>query len=260
MSAQNNTHHQYGLIGFPLGHSFSKKYFTEKFESLGLKDHSYELFPLEDFDKEFPALLRDNPGIKGLNVTIPFKEKVIPYLDSLDEPVKQIGAVNCIAFEKSGLKGYNTDAFGFEQSLLPLLRPGMSSDALILGTGGSAKAVAYVLKKLEFRAWKVSRTKEKGDFTYNELDKNRMKKIDLIVNCTPLGMAPDTEKCPPIPYNDIGHHHILFDLVYNPEKTLFLQLGAEKKCTVKNGYEMLSLQAEKSWEIWKNLENQYRKK
>jgi shikimate dehydrogenase len=242
----------YGLIGFPLSHTFSSKYFLSKFDSLGLNSHHYEPFPLKDLELEFPRLILDFPNLLGLNVTIPFKERVIPFLDSLSEEANLIGAVNCIKIEDGYLTGYNTDAYGFEKSILPLLQNKSSAIALILGTGGASKAVHFVLKKLGFRVIFVSRHPDQNQISYPEIDSFLLRQTSVIVNTTPLGMYPEINNCPQLPYHLLNEDHILIDLVYNPEKTLFLQKGEAHNCTVKNGYEMLTLQAEKSWEIWKN--------
>ncbi len=243
---------KYGLIGYPLSHSFSKRYFTEKFEKEGIGDAEYENYPLESIG-ELPELVRAEPALAGLNVTIPYKEKVIPFLDSLAGDASAVGAVNTIRISRSGgirLTGYNTDVWGFETTLRPLLKP-WHTFALVLGTGGAAKAVGYVLKKLGMEVWFVSRH-PRGDraIRYNELTGLMLQKIKLIVNTTPLGMAPHTDTCPDIPYRYLTSEHLLYDLVYNPEETLFMKLGKERKATVVNGMQMLVQQAERSWQIW----------
>ncbi|GAB3027047.1 shikimate dehydrogenase [Niabella terrae] len=237
----------FGLIGMPLSQSFSKKYFTEKFAQAGISDTVYELFPL-DAITQLPALLEQYPHLEGLNVTIPYKEKVRAYLDSEDAPAAAIGAVNCIKIEAGRLKGYNTDAPAFRHSLLPLLQP-HHSRALILGTGGAAKAVHWVLQEMGIETAYVSRSPDKG-YTYTQLDAGLMAAHTLIINCTPLGSFPKTETAPPIPYELLTARHYLYDLVYNPAETLFLKRGAVQGAAVKNGYEMLAGQAELSWEIW----------
>jgi shikimate dehydrogenase len=237
----------YGLIGYPLSHSFSHIYFSNKFKEDGI-DAMYDLFPLADV-KGFPALLAHYPGVKGLNVTIPHKETIIPYLDELDELPSKIGAVNCIAFKNGIKKGYNTDVMGFEQSIIPLLKP-WHDEALILGTGGASKAVAYVLGRLGIAYKKVSRTKHTGDITYSELTNDIIAQHKLIINASPAGKYPEADTYPALPYSAIGQEHLLYDLIYNPEVTKFLSLGQEQGAAIKNGYEMLILQAEAAWEIW----------
>lgn len=247
-----------GLIGYPLSHSFSKKYFTQKFENEGLThDWQYELFPIESIE-QLPDLLRGHSNLVGLNITIPYKEDVIYWLDELDETAEAIGAVNCIRIIDGKLKGYNTDYYGFQKSLLGLISPsssfggGRSSDikALILGTGGSAKAVAYALKDLKIPYQYVSRHKSAHGLTYADLNENIMASHQLIVNCTPLGMSPNTEGYPVIPYEYIDNQHFMYDLIYNPEETTFLKRGKDRGAKVKNGIDMLYFQAEKGWEIW----------
>lgn len=235
----------FGLIGFPLAHSFSEKYFSEKFKKENITDCRFKNFPLRTIE-EFPALIRNEPALCGLNVTIPYKESVIKYLDDLDEDAKKIGAVNCIKISQK-LTGYNTDSFAFEQSLKPLLKP-EHRQALILGTGGAAKAVSFILDGAKIRFRFVSRTK--GDFSYSELNRQILSDSLLIINTTPLGMFPETNACPDIPYQFLTPRHLLYDLIYNPEETLFLKKGKEKGTQIKNGLEMFRLQAEKTWEIW----------
>ena len=243
---------KYGLIGYPLTHSFSKRFFTEKFEKEGT-DATYENFEIEEISW-FPDVIKNNPELKGLNVTIPYKEKVIPYLDDLNDSAKEIGAVNTVKIsrkdEKILLKGYNTDTHGFEISLKPLLK-NHHKKALILGTGGASKALKYVLNKLniEYISASIEELKE-NEIMYEEIDEKMMKERLLIINATPLGTYPKTETFPPIPYDFITEKHLLFDLVYNPEETLFMKKGKEKGATVKNGHEMLLQQALKSYEIW----------
>ena len=242
----------FGLIGYPLSHSFSKKYFSEKFQELQLEDHVYELFPLQHIE-ELPNLIKSHPNLTGLNVTIPYKQDVIPFLNELDSAAKEIGAVNTINFGQSGLKGYNTDVYGFELSLKETLSrfDGTKVEkALVFGTGGAAKAVEFVLRKLEIEFLLVSRSASKGHLTYDEIDKEILSEYSLLINTTPLGMSPNIDSAPPIPYDDLSRSNILFDLVYNPEKTLFLKEGERHGCLIKNGLEMLHLQAEKAWEIW----------
>ena len=238
----------FGLIGFPLGHSFSKKYFGDKFEREGIAGNAYELFPLEQID-QLEDLLASNPDLVGLNVTIPYKEQVIPYLDSMSPVVEEIGACNCIHIQEGRLMGHNTDVIGFSRSLLPQLRP-HHKQALILGTGGSSKAVAYTMKELGIPFLQVSRTPADGMISYEEIDQRMLESHTLLINTTPVGMFPDIAKAPAIPYEFIGADHYLFDLVYNPERTRFLQEGALRGAAVENGSDMLVIQAEASWEIW----------
>ena len=238
----------FGLIGFPLGHSFSKKYFGDKFEREGIAGNAYELFPLEQID-QLEDLLASNPDLVGLNVTIPYKEQVIPYLDSMSPVVEEIGACNCIHIQEGRLMGHNTDVIGFSRSLLPKLKP-HHRQALILGTGGSSKAVAYTLKELGIPFLQVSRTPADGMISYEEIDQRMLESHTLLINTTPVGMFPDIAKAPAIPYEFIGADHYLFDLVYNPERTRFLQEGALRGAAVENGSDMLVIQAEASWEIW----------
>lgn len=248
--SKKNMKQQFGIIGYPLSSSFSRNKFNEKFEREGI-DAVYDLCPLKHIE-EFKDLTTKR-RFTGMNVTIPYKEQVIPYLGSLDETAASIGAVNTIRFSydengKMTTRGYNTDAIGFENSLQPLLKP-WHKKALILGTGGASKAVAYVLKKngIEYRF--VSRTAKEGRFTYDDLTEEIMAEFLLIVNCTPLGMYPP-DAFPSIPYEAIGERHLLYDLIYNPEKTLFLQKGEAQGATIKNGMEMLHGQAVAAWKIW----------
>ncbi len=240
----------YGLIGFPLTHSFSKKYFTEKFTQEAINDCLFELFPLEQIDS-LPALLKAQPPLAGLAVTIPFKESVIDYLDEVDEVAKGIGSVNCIAIHSGGTKGFNTDYLGFRSSIFPLL--GLPHPkALVLGTGGSSKAIQFVLRELAIPFLLVSRnpSNHPGSIDYESLNESIMQAHTIVINCTPLGMYPDINAAPPIPYEYIGPQHLMFDLVYNPSVTSFLQKGMQQGATVKNGYETLVHQAEANWEIW----------
>ena len=246
---------KYGLIGYPLTHSFSKRFFTEKFEKESI-DAVYENFEIDSISK-FPEVIKNNPEVVGLNVTIPYKEQVIPYLNELDEAAEKVGAVNTVKINRTNpgawLKGYNTDTYGFEASLKPLLKP-HHKKALILGTGGASKAIKFVLTKLEtdFISASIEELKEK-EISYEEIKKNVLKERQLIINATPLGTYPKVETFPPIPYQFISEKHLLFDLVYNPEETLFMKKGKEQGATVKNGYEMLLQQALKSYEIWNSM-------
>lgn len=242
----------FGLIGFPLGHSFSKAYFNKKFFEDGLLDYKYELFPITSIE-ELPRLLIKYPSLRGLNVTIPYKESVLPYLQTLDFEAREIGAVNVIQISHSNiLKGYNTDVYGFRKSLLDTLEESglKKPHALILGNGGSAKAVKYVLKELGIPFQIVSRIPSEGLLSYESL-KTDWDAYNLIVNCTPVGMYPNLSDCPAIPYEKLRGKEVLFDLIYNPEETTFLQNGKNANCFVKNGLDMLIFQAEKAWEIWK---------
>ena len=238
----------FGLIGYPLSHSFSKGFFAEKFQKEGISDCIYENFPLEDIS-QFPALLEQQPDLRGLNVTIPYKEAVLPWLDELSPAAEQIKAVNCIQFHEGIRIGFNTDVMGFKRSLQPLLKP-HHTNALVLGTGGAAKAVMFVLQELNIPYTVVSRRAHDGVITYNMLDKDIIAAHTIIINTSPLGMYPQVDAAPPIPYELITKHHLLYDLIYNPAETLFLKQGAAKGAAIKNGHEMLVLQAEASWDIW----------
>jgi len=241
---------QFGLIGFPLGHSFSKKYFTEKFEREGI-DSRYDLFELENIS-EFTAL-KENPNLCGLNVTIPYKEKVISYLDELDDTAAKIGAVNVIKFTHSNgkliLKGYNSDAIGFENSIKPLLQS-FHKKALILGTGGASKAINYSLRKLGIETLFVSRSAKPGFLTYNQLNEEILNDYLVIVNASPVGTFPHSDECPDIPYQFLTSKHLLFDVVYNPAETLFLKKGKAHGVQGLNGESMLIGQAIAAWKIW----------
>ncbi len=242
----------FGLIGYPLEHSFSASYFTEKFKEEGINDCKYEHFPLDTIE-ELPNLLMANPHLQGLNVTVPYKQGVKSYLNTMSGEAFDIGAVNTIKITRiqrdPWLKGFNTDFHGFHASLEPLLKT-KPTESLILGSGGSSLAVKYVLQKLEVPYWVVSRKNAPGMLTYEELTEEIINRCQLIINTTPLGMYPDTSSCPPIPYNGIDQNHVLFDLVYNPSVTQFLAEGEKRGASIKNGYEMLKEQAEKSWTIW----------
>ena len=240
---------QFGLIGYPLSHSFSKGYFAEKFAKENIVDCKYDVFPLEKIE-DFVELCNDKKNLIGLNVTIPYKEKIIPFLDELDETAANIGAVNTIKFSNGKKIGYNSDAYGFEMSLKPFLKP-YHKQALILGTGGASKAVEYVLRKLGISFQYVSRTKSEKTISYEELLTNYdLRLTTLIINTTPIGMYPNIDTAPDIPYKVITDKHLLYDLIYNPEETLFLKKGKQRGAGTKNGLEMLYLQAERSWQIW----------
>ena len=245
---------KYGLIGYPLGHSFSRNYFNQKFESENI-DAQYLNFEIPSI-KDFKEVLKENPELNGLNVTIPYKEQVIPYLDDLDEDARQIGAVNVIKFKKgmfgkTKLIGYNSDVIGFKQSIEPLLTE-THRKALVLGTGGASKAVSYGLKQLGIEPTLVSRTKKNGCLTYAELTPEIMAEYTVIVNTTPLGMFPHVDACPDIPYACLTPFHLLYGLPYIPDTTLFMRKGQEHGAVVKNGLEMLLLQAFAAWGIWQN--------
>ena len=244
---------KYGLIGYPLGHSFSQNYFNEKFLSENI-DAEYVNFEIPSI-KEFPGIIKNNPDLKGLNVTIPYKEQVIQYLDDLSDNAKAIGAVNVIKFvsnkpgKKAKLTGYNSDVIGFQQSLEPLLK-NQHQAALILGTGGASKAVRRGLENLGLSSQFVSRERSANVIHYEDITPQIMQEHTIIVNCTPVGLFPNVNKCPDIPYELLTPNHLLYDLLYNPNETLFLKKGKEYGAKVKNGLEMLLLQAFASWEFW----------
>ncbi|WP_299012406.1 shikimate dehydrogenase [uncultured Polaribacter sp.] len=240
----------FGLLGKNISYSFSRGYFTNKFKELNLEGHSYKNFDLQNI-AELPQAIKKEALLSGMNVTIPYKEAVMPFLDELDETAAEIGAVNTIKFTKDGkLKGYNTDVVGFENSLKPFLKE-HHKYALILGTGGASKAVAYAFKKNNIQFKFVSRNpKNRSQISYEELTEAVIQKYNVIVNSTPIGTFPDVDLCPNIPYQYLTDKHLLFDLIYNPEVTSFLAKGLEKGAAVKNGYQMLELQAEESWRIW----------
>lgn len=238
----------FGLIGNPLTHSFSKKYFTEKFRRENISDCSYENFQLSSIE-ELYALIASHNNLAGLNVTIPFKELVIPFLNELDEIATETGAVNTIKISNGQLKGFNTDVYGFTESIINLLEHSHTS-ALILGTGGSSKAVAYGLKKMGIGFDFVSRNPDKNELGYENLTADVILQHKIIINTTPAGMFPSIESCPSIPYEHLTKSHLLFDLIYNPDETLFLQKAKARGAQIMNGMDMLKLQAEKSWEIW----------
>lgn len=243
---------RYGLIGFPLTHSFSKHYFTEKFERLHLAEtHQYELFELPNF-RDFPALMAQYPDLRGLNVTIPHKQTIQQFLDSIDPAAERIGAVNVIKVTQGKLIGYNSDHYGFKKSLEETLLTSSHqkpNGALVLGNGGAAQAVKVALADMGIAYRTVSRTPSETSISYQEAAE-LIQSHKLIVNTTPLGTFPETHTCPDIPYDQLTSAHILYDLVYNPAETLFLKHGLAKGATVANGYRMLVLQAERSWEIW----------
>jgi shikimate dehydrogenase len=242
----------YGLIGHPLTHSWSATYFYHKFQDLHLPDHEYRLFPLNSIN-ELQALLSDFREISGLNVTIPYKISVLPLLDEVSQEAMAINAVNCITVSrkpgKLWLTGYNTDAGGFRQSLIPIIKHHVK--ALVLGTGGASRAVVFALDQMGIQSTLVSRNPVAANIlNYSDLSKQLMSENTLVINTTPVGMLPEIKTSPPIPYHLLGNRHLLYDLVYNPEETCFLKKGREAGAETKNGLEMLKLQAEESWKIW----------
>lgn len=243
----------YGIIGYPLSHSFSSAYFNRKFRENGLEAvfHAYPLASVQ----ELPELLHQEPGLKGLSVTIPYKKAVMPLLNRVDAAASAIGAVNCIRVTNGFTEGFNTDVTGFSQSLAPLLRT-HHHQALVLGTGGAAEAVTWVLSSLNIAFKSVSREKKGGSLTYEEVTPLLLSDYTLIINTTPLGMHPHTDGLPDIPYQALGAEHLLYDLVYNPAETRFLAAGRARGAATKNGLEMLELQAEAAWKIW-NEDRQY---
>ncbi len=258
---------QYGLIGHPLAHSFSRQFFTEKFAREGV-DAKYLNFDIESI-AQLPQLLEEHPDLQGFNVTIPYKQQVMQYLDELSDEAREIGAVNVVRVTRqlpngqlpngqlpNGqlpncpiLKGFNSDIIGFMDSIRPLLQP-HHRRALVLGTGGASKAVCVGLNRLGLEWRYVSRTPRDGQFTYADITPNMLADYTVIVNCSPLGMSPRTDSCPELPYRSLTPQHLLYDLVYNPEQTLFMRQGRRQGATVKNGLEMLHLQALASWEFW----------
>ncbi|HUS03551.1 MAG TPA: shikimate dehydrogenase [Chitinophagaceae bacterium] len=240
----------YGLIGYPLGHSFSKKYFTQKFERENLSDCSYELFPIPSI-KDLPPLINSTPILKGFNVTIPYKQQVLEYVTEKSDTVNDIGAANTIKIIENKLIAYNTDVAGFEKSFVKKLKP-FHKKALVLGTGGSSKAIQFVLNKLGIDCLFVSRSQQPSAniINYSMIDEHIMNQHKVIINCTPVGMSPNENKYPQLPFDFVSKEHYLFDLVYKPDKTIFLQKGEEKGAIIQNGYEMLVIQAEESWKIW----------
>lgn len=237
-----------GLIGRSLSHSFSKNYFSEKFERENIHNYQYHLYPLETID-ELRDLLKNNQELVGLNVTIPYKQEVIPFLDELTEVVAEANACNCIKIIDGKLIGYNTDVIGIEKTLISFLKP-HHTDALIVGTGGASNAVQYVLKKAAINFQVVSRTPTEKELGYGQVTKKLIEKNKLIINCTPLGMYPLVDNAPDIDYDVISSDHLLFDLIYNPPKTLFLQRGEERGAVIINGMNLLKIQADESWRIW----------
>ncbi|GGF18234.1 shikimate dehydrogenase family protein [Flavobacterium limi] len=240
---------RFGLLGRNISYSFSKGYFTEKFSDEIFKGNSYENFDISEIN-HFAGLLKNNPDLKGLNVTIPYKEQVIPYLDKLSKKAALIGAVNTIKFTKNGkLKGYNTDYYGFKKSLKPLLES-HHKKALILGTGGASKGVAFALDELDIPYTFVSREAKENIIDYNLINATTFDNFQIIINCTPVGTSPNIEACPDLPYEFFTDKHIAYDLIYNPAETQFLKNAKERGAVIKNGLDMLILQAEKAWKIW----------
>ena len=243
---------KYGLIGYPLGHSFSISYFNQKFQDEAI-NAVYENFEIPTIDA-LDEVLDSNPNLRGLNVTIPYKEKVLPFLDSISPEARAIGAVNVIRVTHEGksikLKGYNSDVIGFTKSIEPMLDKKWHKKALILGTGGASKAIDYGLRNLGLETVFVSRYERPGTIQYKSITPDIIQEYNVIVNCTPIGMYPHTEECPELPYDAMDQHNILYDLIYNPDETLFMKRGAEQGAQTKNGLEMLLLQAFASWEFW----------
>jgi len=239
-----------GLLGKDISYSFSRTYFKEKFKNENINNTSYENFDIENIDL-FPSIIENTKGLKGLNVTIPYKEQVIPFLDKINKKAKAIGAVNTIRVTKKGkLVGYNTDCYGFKKTLKPFIKS-YHKKALILGTGGASKAIAYTLNEMGIAYQYVSRKLSDGiGFSYDTLTEDDIIDNQIIINSTPLGTFPNIEDCPNIPYHALHEKHILFDLIYNPEETKFLRLGSKNQATTINGLRMLEFQAEKSWAIW----------
>ena len=238
---------KYGIIGYPLGHSFSRAFFTEKFQREHI-DAEYVNFEIPSADM-LPGIVQANPNLRGLNVTLPHKEAVIPMLDELSDEAKEIGAVNVIRVRDGRLKGFNSDIIGFMDSIRPLLKP-WHQHALVLGTGGASRAIRVGLQRLGIEWTYVSRTSAPGRLAYADLTPDLMEHYQVIVNCSPVGMFPRVDACPDIPYQLLTDRHLLYDLVYNPQETLFLKRGAERGAAVKNGLEMLHLQALASWRFW----------
>lgn len=242
---------KYGIIGYPLGHSFSPGFFNEKFKNEGI-DAVYERYELSQIDL-LPEIIASNPELCGLNVTIPYKQQIMQYLDELSEEAREIGAVNVVKVTHNGknvhLKGFNSDVIGFSRSIEPLLEK-HHKKALILGTGGAAQAIDYGLKQLGLETIKVSRYERPDTIQYDKITSDVIKEYKVIINCTPIGMYPNTEECPNLPYEAMDSQHLLYDLIYNPDTTLFMKKGMERGAVVKNGLEMLLLQAYASWEFW----------
>lgn len=238
----------YGLIGFPLTHSFSKKYFDNKFESEQIANCSFSNFEISEINN-LANLIQQNPALQGFAITIPYKQKILPYLDSMTDDVSRMLACNCVKIIDGKLVGYNTDVIGFEKSFSELLKP-HHKKALVLGTGGAAQAVIFTLNKLGIEYLSVSRREQKNAITYAAITEELMNEYTAIINSTPLGTFPKVHDCPAIAYEYLTPEHYLFDLVYNPSETKFLSEGKKMGCTIKNGYDMLTIQAEENWKIW----------
>ena len=247
----NKKNKLYALLGKNIEYSFSRNYFSEKFKTLGYTNHKYINFDLQHIDDLAAELEKNKEVISGVNVTIPYKQEVMQYLNSIDEDAENIGAVNTLKFLKDGtIKGFNTDYYGFKNSIKPLMK-NHHTKALILGSGGASKAIAYAFEKMGVEYKFVSRSKKSNEvLTYDELTKEIIEEYTIIIDSTPLGTYPEVDTCPNIPYQHLSENHLLYDLTYNPEITKFLKLGKDKGAQIKNGYQMLELQAEKSWEIW----------
>lgn len=248
---------KYGLIGYPLGHSFSRKFFMDKFACEGIHA-TYENYEIPQADMLL-QVIREHPELRGLNCTIPYKQTIIPFLDELSEEAREIGAVNVIRIDRNHegkvwLKGYNSDVIGFTKSIKPLLSRA-EHNALILGTGGASRAICHGLTQLGIHWQYVSRREQPGMLTYDTLTPDIIRAYDIIVNCSPVGMFPHTDEAPRIPYEALDRRHLLFDLIYNPAETEFMRRGALQGATVKNGLEMLHLQAIASWQIWNGCLN-----
>lgn len=251
MEKNNEKHHKFGLVGRNIGYSFSRGYFATKFANLGLHNFSYDNFDLQTID-EFPDLIQKQaPNLLGLNVTIPYKEAVIPFLDHMDPEASRIGAVNTIRISNGKTEGFNTDLLGFKESIRPLLLP-HDQKALILGTGGASKAIARALEMLNISHTYVSRNPDTHQVSYKDLQDGILMEYSILVQCTPIGTFPDIEKAPEIPYHQITSKHLLYDLIYNPELTEFLKRGKLGGARIKNGLEMLQIQAEEAWKLWNN--------
>jgi shikimate dehydrogenase len=250
MGRDQKIKHKYGLIGKDISYSFSERYFNKKFNELNLDNYEYQNFDINKI-KKFTEIIQRTENLRGLNVTIPYKEEVLDYLDEIDEEAADIGAVNTIKILKNGkLKGFNTDVYGFKKSIVQQLKK-HHQKALILGTGGASKGVIFVLKKMNIKVLSVSRNPKKRDeISYDGVSESIMNEYSIIVNCSPVGTHPNTEECPNIPYQYVTSRHLMFDLIYNPSQTLFLKKGLEKGSSICNGLQMLELQAEKAWEIW----------
>ncbi len=249
MAKEIKVNNQFGLVGKNIEYSFSRSYFSKKFQAENIHSTSYINFDIDTIESIVDVL--KTPNLKGLNVTIPYKESIIPYLDSFSEEAKTIGAVNTVCFLKDGTtQGHNTDAFGFKTALLKKWKKKEASNALILGTGGASKAIQFVLEQMKIKPLLVSRKPSVGQIEYNQIDKELMRTHQLIINTSPIGVHPNIDKAPKIPYEFVSSEHFLFDLIYNPAQTLFLKEGEKRRATTQNGLLMLEQQAEKSWEIW----------